>query len=170
MTPDAVVLLAVLAALLAVALCAIVVLAVTLPERVARLVAEHVARAHRATAEPSPHLSQLAAVTAAQRALLIEQQKLAVSLHGLAQWLVNVALGGAGRPPQAPAPSPTGGASRQPYQPPLVQAGGPGCRPAPATRRRAPRVVVPGPWCTTSAPPNALDASALQEEERDNAP
>jgi hypothetical protein len=129
---------AVLAALLVLALGAVVVLAVTLPARVARMVAEQAARERTAVARPADNL---AAVTAAQRAILVEQQQLAATLHGLAQWLVNVALRGERRTPPKVA-----GGGRQPDQPPRVQAGRAGCRPPLVTAVDRARVVVFGPW------------------------
>lgn len=138
MTTETVIAFAVLAGLLALALGAVVVLAVTLPARVARLVAEQAARERSAGARAAADIADTAA---AQRAILAEQQQLAATLHGLAQWLVNVALRGEHRPPPKVA-----GGGRQSDQPPQVQAGRSGCRPPPVTSDREPRVVVRGPW------------------------
>jgi hypothetical protein len=131
-------LLVVFAVLVTAALGTVLALTVTLPDRVARRVVER-HEAEQEGARSAAH--ELAAVTAAQRALLVEQQKLAATLHGLAQWLVTVALRGEAHPPPRVA---SGG--RQPDQPPGVQAGRAGRRPPPVTAAAGARVVVIGPW------------------------
>jgi hypothetical protein len=131
-------LLVVFAVLVTAALGTVLALTVTLPDRVARRVVER-HEAEQEGARSAAH--ELAAVTAAQRALLVEQQKLAATLHGLARWLVTVALRGEAHPPPRVA-----GGGRQPDQPPRVRAGGTDCRPPPVTRVGRARVVVRGPW------------------------
>jgi hypothetical protein len=148
-TEEAILIIAVLIGLLALALCAVVILALTLPERVARLVEAGAVRDAGGMAASRALVRQLADTATAHREILAEQADVAAAHRGLAQWLVDAVLRGRRRPLPRPGEHLVAGGSRQPDQPPTpdaVQAGRAGCRLAPTTLAQGRRVVIPGPW------------------------
>lgn len=170
MTEEAVLIIAVLAALLAMAICAVVLLAVTLPDRVARMVAARAVTDAGGMAASRALVRQLADTATAHREILAEQVEIAATHHGLAKWLVDVALGGRRSHPPRPREHHVAGASRQPHHlqaPDTAQAGEAGCRLAPATPRLGRRVVIPGPW--QARPREGVGGAAGGREETNNA-
>jgi hypothetical protein len=87
------------------ALCAVVILLVTLPARVARLVADERARDRAPGEVKAAEVEEIKAIAAAHRASLAEQWRIAATLRGLADWLVKRALHG-GAPPARGRPVP----------------------------------------------------------------
>jgi hypothetical protein len=122
------------------ALCAVFVLLFTLPGRIARLVAEELARHLPNRAGALAETEEIKAIAGAHRALLAEQWRIAATLRGLADWLVRRALGGAPARWQASRPSALVG------------------------ERAEPRVVVPGPW-RARRPEPGVEVAAPEEQE-----
>lgn len=141
MTPEMLVVVAVLLALLAMALCAVVLLLVTLPGRMARLMTEELVRRSPDRAAARAEREELTAIVGAQRALLAEQWRIAATLRGLADWLVRRALGG-GAPGRRQTSRPS----------------------APVAGRAEPREVVPGPWRARWPEPRPAAATPGEEE------
>jgi hypothetical protein len=169
-TEEAVLIIAVLAALLAMAVCAVVLLAVTLPDRVARMLAARAVTDAGGIAASRALVRQLADTATAHREILAEQAELAATYHGLAKWLVDVALRGRPSHPPRPREHRVVGASRQPdhLQPPdTARAGEAGCRLAPASPRHGRRVVIPGPW--QARPGEGVGCAAAGGGETDDA-
>lgn len=102
MTEEAILIIAVLTGLLALALCAVVILALTLPERVVRLIDAGAVRDAGGMAASRALVRQLADTATAHQEILAEQAEIATAHRGLARWLVDAALRGRRTPPPRP--------------------------------------------------------------------
>jgi hypothetical protein len=146
---EVILIIAALSGLLTLALCAIVILAITLPGRVVRLVEAGAVRDAGGMAASRALVRQLADTATAHREILADQAEMAAAHRGLAQWLVDAALRGRRSPPPRPREHLVAGRSRQPDQPPTpdaIQAGRAGCPLAPTTPPQRRRGVISGPW------------------------